>query len=157
MEPNKNVEDAEQLLDQNQQGNAGNGADGEEPEEKRFTQEEVDKIVEKRLNRERKKLAAAMGPGDPREIELSEREQAVAKKELQIEAAETFRKEHLPEEALELLNYTDKESCEQSIDLVRKVFQMNVQDEVNRRLKGGKPLKLAPSTAGEELRRAFGL
>ena len=61
-------------------------------EEKTFTQEEVNKIVEKRLNRERQRLASAMGPADPREIELAERERRATERELRIDAAEIDRK-----------------------------------------------------------------
>lgn len=135
------------------------GADQESRAEvKTFTQEEVDKIVEKRLNRERKKFASVLEGTDPREAELAERERAVAEKELRLDAAETMRTEGLPMEALELLNYTDKESCEQSIELVRTVFQANVQAAVERRLRGGAPMKKGPSTLEEQadpIRNAF--
>lgn len=131
------------------------GADKENG--KTFTQEEVDKIVEKRLNRERKKFSSLLSGNDPREAELEERERAVAEKELRIEATETFMKENLPAELLDLLNYTDKESCEQSIELVRKTFTINVQAAVERRLWGGKPPKKAVSDPTGDLRGAFGL
>ncbi len=125
--------------------------------EKTFTQEEVDKIVEKRLNRERKKFSSILNGDDPREAELVERERAVAEKELRIEATETFMKENLPAELLDLLNYTDKESCEKSIELVRKTFTINVQAAVERRLWGGKPPKKAVNDPTGDLRGAFGL
>ena len=115
-----------------------------EQKEKTFTQEEVNKIVEKRLNRERQRLAGVFNSGDPREAALAERERALTEKELRIDARETFRTEGLPEEVLDLLNYTDKESCDQSVELVRKVFMSNVEEAVNKRLRGEKPLKIAP-------------
>lgn len=125
---------------------------------KTFTQEEVDKIVEKRLKRERQKFADVLNQGDPREAAMAERERAVTAKELRMEATETFMKEHLPADMLDLLNYTDKESCDQSIELVRRVFAANVHAEVDRRLMGGKPIKKAPPTdADSALRGAFGL
>lgn len=135
------------------------GADQENREEvKTFTQEEVNKIVEKRLNRERQKFASVLHEGDPREAALSEREQAVIEKELRVDAKEIFRKEKLPEEALELLNYTDKESCDQSIELVRKVFKANVDAEVGKRLRGGTPPKRVPDEQPDlTIRGAFGL
>lgn len=63
---------------------APTGAESENREEvKTFTQEEVDKIVEKRLNRERKKLAGVLSIEDPREAALAQRERAVEIKEMQ--------------------------------------------------------------------------
>ena len=153
----------EQNADQLQNGENPNGEkqegaeDGGQPEVKTFTQEEVNKIVEKRLNRERQRLAAAMGTQTPKELELAERERAVTEKELRLDAAETFRQEHLPAEALELLNYNDRESCEQSIELVRRVYTQNVQEAVNQRLRGGAPLRRAPENEGPDFRSAFGL
>lgn len=125
---------------------------------KTFTQDEVNKIVEKRLNRERQKLAGMLGPADPREQALREREQAITEKELRSFVSETFKNENLPVDVLELINYTDKESCEKSIELVRKVYTANVQDAVEARLRGGKPIKKAPPSASidAQLRGAFG-
>ena len=135
-----------------------NKEEGQETEPRMFTQEEVNKIVEKRLSRERQKLAGVIGSDDPREIALAERERAVSEKELRLDTAETFRREGLPMEALDLINYTDKEQCEQSIELVRKVFSMNVQEAVEKRLRGGKPLKKAPDENSlPDFRGAFGL
>lgn len=122
---------------------------------KTFTQEEVNKIVENRLKRERQKFSEVLNQGDPREMAIAERERAVEAKELRMEATETFMKESLPAELLDLLIYTDKESCEQSIELVRRAFSVNVTTEVERRLMGGKPMKKAPDNADAILRNAF--
>ena len=127
-------------------------------EEKTFTQEEVNKIVEKRLNRERQKFASVLNQDDPREAALAERERAVMARELRIDATETFLKEGLPAELLDLLNYTDKESCEQSIELVRHTYMANVNAAVERRLMGGKPPRRPPQEEpADALRGAFGL
>ena len=148
-----NAENTEQQLTGNQTDPAGI------EKEKTFTQEEVDKIVEKRLNRERKKFSSLLNGNDPREAELEERERAITEKELRLEALEVFTKEQLPEDMLDLLNYTDKESCEKSIELVRRTFSLNVQAEVNRRLRGDAPMRKAPEpeSADEAVRNAFGL
>lgn len=126
-------------------------------EVKTFTQNEVNDIVEKRLNRERKKFATVLSGTDPKEAELDERERAVAEKELRIDTRELFRKEGLPLDALELLDYQNKESCDKTIELVRRVFQANVQEQVNCRLRGGPPPKRPPVAETPDLRGAFGL
>lgn len=116
---------------------------------KTFTQEEVDKIVEKRLNRERKKFSSLLNGDDPREAELAERERALEIKELRADAKGILAEKGLPMEALELLNYTDKESCEKSIEALEAVVKTASQARVEFLLRGGKPMKKGPSTLEE--------
>ena len=85
---------------------------------KTFTQEEVNEIIEKRLNRERKKFTSMINADDPREHELEERRHALDVREMRLDALEILEKKGLPAESLELLNYTDKESCERSIEIL---------------------------------------
>lgn len=152
-----NVQDTEQqtAADQTEQ----TGAENENrAETKTFTQEEVDKIVEKRLSRERKKFASVLEGTDPREAELAERERAVAVKELQADMKPLFMEKEIPMEALELLNYTDKESCDKSFEVLMQVIQLAGQNRVNRLLRGGEPPKRAPEERSDDaLRRVFGL
>lgn len=160
MSEKMNVENTEQpqAADQTERSGAEQKNEPEAGEEKTFTQEEVNKIVEKRLNRERQKFASVLNQDDPREAALAERERAVMARELRIDATETFLKEGLPAELLDLLNYTDKESCEQSIELVRHTYMANVNAAVERRLMGGKPPRRPPQEEpADALRGAFGL
>ncbi len=128
---------------------------------KTFTQEEVDKIVEKRLNRERKKFSSLLNGDDPREADLAERERLLTIKELQVDAKGALAEKGLPMEALELLNYTDKESCDKSIEALETVIRAAVQKKVESFLVGGKlPKKARPNSLEEPvdgLRDAFGL
>ncbi len=128
--------------------------------EKTFTQDEVNRIVEKRLNRERSRLNGLLKEDDPREAALADRERAVAIKELQADAREALAAKGIPAEALELLNYTDKESCDKSIEAIKKLMDAVTRKTAETFLKGGPPLKLGPSTLDEpadEIKRAFGL
>jgi organic radical activating enzyme len=111
---------------------------------KTFTQDEVNEIVEKRLNRERKKFTSVLNGGDPREVELTERERSVEIKELRANALEMLQGKKMPIEVLELLNYADKEACEKSIDDLEKVVNAIVHQKMEFVLVGGKPLKAAP-------------
>lgn len=121
----------------------------EEKTGKTFTQEEVDKIVEKRLNRERRKFSSMINGEDPREADLEEREKALAVRELQADAKATLAEKRLPMEALELLNYTDKESCDSSIEALEKVVIAATQERIDRVLRGGAPPKKGPSSLEE--------
>ena len=126
-------------------------------EEKSFTQKEVDKIVEQRLARERKKFTNMLEGKDPRESAIEEREKNVLVKELQADAKDIFRQKNLPLEALELLNYTDKETCEKSIEVLEQVLKITGRDAVAAILKGGPPLQRAPQEEENVFRGVFGL
>ena len=127
-------------------------------EVKTFTQEEVNDIVEKRLNRERKKFSSVLNGQDPREAELEERERALTRKELRADARDLLNSKELPQEALELLDYTDKESCEESIEALASVVNAAVIAKTSKLLRGGPPMKKAPQEEpGADLRGAFGL
>lgn len=79
--------------------------------------------------------------------ELADREASITRRELMAEAKNTLAEKNLPVGLADILNYTDADACKASIEAVEKAFQSAVQDAVNERLKGGKPLKKA---AGED-------
>lgn len=74
-----------------------------------------------------------------REKELSDREAAVTKKELMAEAKGTLAEKGLPSELADLLDYTNADSCKESIEKVENAFQKAVEAAVDKKLKGGKP------------------
>ena len=123
-----------------------------------FTQEEVDKIVEKRLNRERKKFSALLNEVDPREAALEERERALTIRELQADVKGILNEKNIPMEALELINYKDKESCYRSIEALETVIIAATNKRIERIIIGGRPPKMATQESTEDnLRDAFGL
>ena len=79
-----------------------------------------------------------------KEKELADRESAITRKELMVEAKNTLAEKKLPAGLSEVLNYADAESCKKSISAVEKAFNEAVETTVQDRLKGGKPLKKAP-------------
>ena len=79
-----------------------------------------------------------------KEKELADREAAVTRSELMAQAKNTLAEKKLPVGLAEVLNYTDADSCNQSISAVEKAFQEAVQAAVEERLKGGNPPKKAP-------------
>lgn len=104
---------------------------------------EAEKLA--KMNKEEK--AAYMQ--QKKEKELSDRESAVARKELMAEAKNTLAEKKLPAGLAEVLNYTDAESCNKSIDAVEKAFQAAVEAAVQERLKGGEPPKTPPNTGDD--------
>lgn len=85
-----------------------------------------------------------------REKELSDRETEVTRKELMAEAKNTLADKNLPAELAEVLNYTDADACNKSIETVEKAFNKAVEAAVEEKLKGGKPPKKAPEDSGDD-------
>lgn len=108
---------------------------------------EAEKLAE--MNKEEK--AAYMQ--QKKEKELSDRESAVARKELMAEAKNTLAEKKLPAGLAEVLNYTDAESCNKSIAAVEKAFQAAVEAAVQERLKGGEPMKKAPESDADSMEK----
>lgn len=82
------------------------------------------------------------------EKDLATREANITKRELMAEAKNALAEKNLPVSLAEVLNYTDADSCKQSIEALEKAFQEAVQAAVEEKLKGGKPPKKAPSGTG---------
>lgn len=108
---------------------------------------EAEKLA--KMNKEEK--AAYMQ--QKKEKELSDRESAVARKELMAEAKNTLAEKKLPAGLAEVLNYTDAETCNKSIAAVEKTFQAAVEAAVQERLKGGEPMKKAPESDADSMEK----
>ena len=108
---------------------------------------EAEKLA--KMNKEEK--AAYMQ--QKKEKELSDRESAVARKELMAEAKNTLAEKKLPAGLAEVLNYTDAEPCNKSIAAVEKTFQAAVEAAVQERLKGGEPMKKAPESDADSMEK----
>ena len=66
---------------------------------------------------------------------LKEREANITRRELQATAKDTLIDKGLPVELFETLNYSDAESCMQSIEAVEKSFKAAVEKAVENRIK----------------------
>ena len=108
---------------------------------------EAEKLA--KMNKEEK--AAYMQ--QKKEKELSDRESAVARKELMAEAKNTLAEKKLTAGLAEVLNYTDAETCNKSIAAVEKTFQAAVEAAVQERLKGGEPMKKAPESDADSMEK----
>jgi len=118
-------------------------------EEKVFSQSEVNRIVHKRLAEERSKAEAL----------FAQRECALARKELRLEAADALRRRKLPVALAELLDYEDRERCAASLDSVEADFQAAVREGIHRALRGLEPPKDSAGRRdpGATVRGAMGL
>ena len=135
------------------------------PTAKTFTQDELNAIIDKRLERERKDAQAridkavteaqklAKMSADERaehekqahEKALADREAEITKRELRAEAKSHLSDKGLPIELAEILPYTDADTTNAAIVATEKVFRLAVEKGVNERLKGQAP-KVSPPT-----------
>lgn len=154
--------------DQNDSSENEDGGDDESQEQtKTFTQDEVDNIIKGRLAKERKswekqlvdqqteaEKLASMSEKEKKQYQeqkrakdLEAREAAITRRELTAQAKEQLADKGLPVTLAEILNFSDAESCSKSIETVEKAFQSAVEKAVEDRIKGGKPIKKAPSSS----------
>lgn len=90
---------------------------------------------------------------------LAQREAAVTRRELAVTARETLSAKGLPLDLAEVLDYTNAEKCNASIDSVAKAFEKAVSKAVDDRLRQNPP-KTGEKTTGDEMaaiRAAAGL
>lgn len=120
-------------------------------ESKTFSQEEVDRMISERLSRQQKKFEAekeeaeklakmnaeqkAKYEAKKREDELTARETAVMKRELKATAYDILAEKNLPRQLAEILDYSNADACNASIDAVAKAFNEAVTSAVDERLK----------------------
>lgn len=87
----------------------GNPTPGQE-EQKTFTQDELNRIISERLNKERSKL----------EADVAKREQELHRKEFMLNAGNVLRENKLPVELLDALNTSSEEAFGKSVELLLK-------------------------------------
>lgn len=142
---------AEQI---NQNQNA-DPASGQGTGEKTFTQEDVNRIVQERLAKEKAKNSG--------EADFAKREQELAQRELHMTAKELLSEKGLPVQLFDALNCTDKEALEKSIATIETVFnEYKANATKQQTFKGFQPgvskqMPSAGATEDMEIRKAMGL
>ena len=140
----------------------------QEPTVKTFTQEEVDKMIQKRLSRERKDIEAKI-EAERREAEelakLSEAEKqkklfekqvaefeatkrAFEQEKLLNETSKQLASKNLPIEFAEMLKANDAESTFENIKVFEAKFNEAVEKLVNERLRGNTPKARSEVSSG---------
>lgn len=140
----------------NQNQNADPAAnEGTGGNNKTFTQEDVNRIVQERLAKEK-----AKNSGD---ADFAKREQELVQRELHMTAKEMLSEKGLPVQLFDALNCTDKETMEKSIATIETIFN-DYKANATKQIKftGFQPAasKQMPSVeaAGDlEIRKAMGL
>lgn len=142
-------------MGENNMNQNANPATNQEIGEKTFTQEDVNRIVQERLAKEK-----AKNSGD---ADFAKREQELAQRELHMTAKELLSEKGLPVQLFDALNCTDKESMEKSIATIETIFnQQKANATSNIQFKGFQPggTGVVPSAEDAEdlkIRKAMGL
>lgn len=66
--------------------------------------------------------------------EISKREADITRRELRAQSLEKLAEKELPKELIDVVVFTDADSCNASIDAIEKAFRKSVEDGVNKRL-----------------------
>lgn len=145
-------------VDPNLDPNADPNKDNNKDEPKTFNQDDVNKLISDRLQKEKskwekdynvkletakteaEKLAKmnaeqkAEYEREQRENQLKEREAELTKRELKAVALEQLADKGLPKQLAEIISYSDAESTTKSIETVEAAFRAAVEQAVNERL-----------------------
>lgn len=109
--------DSQTMAQDGQQQGTGDGAQGAQQtqqQERTFTQDEVNRIVQERLARAR---------SNPDTSGYAERERALDQRERRLEAREKLADAGIPKELLPLVNCSGKKEMEDSIKLIGTYFR----------------------------------
>ena len=123
--------------------------------EKTFTQEDVNRIVQERLAKEKAKSNG--------ETDFAKREQDLVRRELNMSAREILTEKGLPTQLLDALNCADEETMKKSISTIETVFSEYKHNATGTiKFKGFQPgvsrkIPTADDTEDLEIRKAMGL
>ena len=141
--------------------------------DKTFSQADVDKIVAERLARQQKKFDAekeeaaklakmnadqkAEYAAKKREEELTSREKAVQEKELRYTALSILEENKLPTQLVDCLNLTSADTCNASIEAIKKAWTEALTAAVDARLKSNPPAYSGGNKETDPFLSEFGL
>ena len=119
---------------------------------KKYTDEDVDRIVAKKIAAERKRAAKALEI-DNQESDLEIRERNIAKREMLMDVKERLEGDGLPAALANLISYESREDMDKSYKDVINVFNDCVAVGIKNAIRGTTPK--TGSVAGDPLQKAF--
>lgn len=132
------------------------GAQSEETQEpeKKYTDKDVDRIVAKKIASERRRMQRLFEE-EQQVSEIEQRERNVLLRELKADAKDLLTEKGLPASLAELLDYSDKDAVDRSLQEVGEIFRSAVERGVKDRLRGNTPRVSYGRGNGDALRDAF--
>ena len=161
MEMVDTVDTEEKTGNENLQDEAGADPDQEGTQELKYTDADVDKIVQRRLARERAKIEKEQRE-KAREDALTAREHAIEVRERKNSARDYFREHRdaygsIPESTFDFLDYSSDEALDKSMEAMGKLLQDHVDLIEKQRARGKTPRIIRKVQGADHTREAFGL
>lgn len=153
IDSNINTDLPEQGAGLNEVNNTNTNNTALETEEKTFTQQQLNDIVEKRLAKERKRLMGMIADDEATKAEL-------LKNKLELATTRRLTEEGYPIDLAELMDYSNEDNCNTSYSKVVEVFDRALNKKIDERFKsyGRQPRSSDRGFSGSDsLRGAFGL
>lgn len=119
-------------------------------QEKTFTQEDVNRIVQERLSKERNRNNSEL------EASFEQREKDLKAREFMMTARESISKAGLPANLLDALDKSSPEAFQKALDIVAPMFKKEERPD-NGYPRFTVPMGTGNSCAGDRFRQAFGL
>lgn len=133
------VEEAQAASAEEQAGAQGEQvAEGKDQPEKKYTDEDLDRIIAKKIAAERKRMKQLL-EDEQQESEIEKRERDVTRRELMADTKDRLISEGYPSSLAKIMDYSDEESHEQSYDEVTGIFKEALQDVYKSKFAGPVP------------------
>lgn len=113
-------------------------AAGQEQQEKKYTDADVDRIIAKKIAAERKRMQRLF-EDEQQENEMEKRERDVTRRELMADAKDRLIDEGFPVSLASIMDYKDDDSFDRSYHNVTSVFKEAMGAEFKRRFAGPVP------------------
>lgn len=154
------IEEVEtQVIDDKKDENINNVED-KKKEEKLFTQDEVNRIVQDRVQREKARTQKLVN-GDEFSLELLEREKNIELREMKADAKESLSDLNIPNEFIELVNFSNRKFMEKSLQVIENInhtfesiINERVTKEIEKRIAGRTP-KTSTTSSIDNTAKAF--
>ncbi|MDD3185540.1 MAG: DUF4355 domain-containing protein [Anaerostipes sp.] len=107
-------------------------------QEKKYTDEEVDRIVSKRLNRERERLSRLFNE-EQQKSDIEVREKKIEERERKADIKDKLDRDNLPRELSELIDCENAEEIESNYEKVINIFKISLSGALKEKFKGTAP------------------
>ena len=126
-------------------------------EEKKYTDADLDRIIAKRIARERNRLSKML-KDEQEESDMEKRERDITRREFKADARERLSDAGYPVAIADILNYEDNDAFEESYKRVTDIFSEVVSKQLRKAFAGNTPkasMSPAADSLDDKIRQAF--
>lgn len=154
VEENTEKEAPEASAEEVAEDHASDPAEETAANDKKYTDEDVNRIVARRIAAERKRIDKLVN-AERETSEIEERENNVRKREMMADTKDRLIKDGLPLSLSDILNYASEEELEASYNKVKECFNEAVTEGCKRALAGRTPRRGSTFTPDDPIAAAF--